>query len=294
MNRHQSIKSFMAIVEEGSFIKAAQKHYCSSPKISKDINWLEDELQIKLFVRTTRKVSLTDAGLQFYDYVKQSETDYQEIKKQLGLHKDEIAGQITISTPLSFYEGCLMDIFNEFTKRYPNVTLNLQLTSRFVDLITENVDLALRVYHPSNVVYHVTELCKAQRGFFASKKYLKKYGTPKHPDELINHYCLEHSEVFQKDYWQLKGNQTTKINARMRCNSVRGLIAAALDDLGIIHFSKFHVRQELASGQLVEILKDFIPDPFSVYVCSLKKENLSKKTTCLIDFIKDNFDKTEL
>lgn len=291
MNLSQCSQSFIAVVEEQSFSAAARKRFRSSPQISKEINWLEDELGVPLLVRTTRKLNLTEAGEQFYQYAKRSLNEYQEIKQMLHGNEIALAGKLTITMPVAFGEWVMIDMLTQFMVQHPNIELDLKLTNSFIDLIKEGIDLGLRTEHPSNASYHCELLTHVQRRIYCTKNYLKKYGEPKNPADLKNHFCLIHTSMTNPYRWGFKNNQSVLVKAKMQCNNIANLLHAAKNDLGFVYLSELQIKyhNQHNKTKLVSVLDDYIIPPTPVYLCYPKKAYLPQKLSYFIEYARSQF-----
>ncbi len=284
MNLYRCMRSFVSVIEQKSFAKAARELYRSASQITKEINWLESELGVVLLHRTTRKLRITESGEEFYHYAQRTLTEYNNVKEQLRSQQDHITGKLVVTMPPLFAQFLILDHIPDFMRTYPQITLDLRLANRYIDLVAEKIDLAMRIDDLSKKVYWHKPFIKTQRGVFASPNYLKKHGTPKTINELANHQCLLHNEMTNPYLWTFKNNQQISVNGRYLCNDPTSLINMAINDFGLIYLGRHVVMSHLNNDELIEILQDFAPEPTQIIFCTPKQDFIPKKIHAFIDY----------
>lgn len=286
MNLTKCMQSFVRVVDHDGFAAAARSLHRSAPQISKEISWLEQELAVQLLIRTTRSLKLTEQGQQFYHYAKQSLQQYQEIKENLQTESAQISGQLAFTLAASLAEHWLLQPLTTFACKHPSIQLHIMTTHRFVDLITEQVDIGLRTI-TTNPAYQQHHFMDIQRGIFASPDYLEKYGTPKKPDDLNAHHAILYGEISQPNLWQFNNNQTIHVKMSHQCNNSPLLIHMAMQGLGCIRTGCYQVMNQLKNGSLIEVLKDYAPKATGLYLVYPKQDFIPAKTQAFIDFMLD-------
>ena len=289
MDRLDSMKAFVAVANEGSFTKAADKLDLSNQLVSKYVSQFEEHLGVRLFNRTTRRVHLTEAGEQCFEQALHILESVASMEGHFGQLQDEVQGFLQISAPVSFSTLHLPSLIKDFKQAYPEVSIDLQLNDRKVDVIEEGFDVALRIGQLKNSSLIAKKIAPVRMVLCASPAYLAKYGTPKHPDELIIDHFLRYSYL---DDSQLKSPLKEALKAK-RSNPVSSLVvnngeilmAAAIAGEGFILLPTFIIGDAVKQGRLEVILQDFEPDPMGLYAVYPHRKLLAPKLRAFIDFM---------
>ncbi|WP_420932868.1 LysR substrate-binding domain-containing protein [Alteromonas sp. A081] len=296
MDRIDLLKTFVVVVNEGSFTNAASKLDMSNQLVSKYINQLEKRLDARLFNRTTRKIHLTEAGYQCLQHANHILESVNDMEGQLGLLNSQVKGTLRISAPVSFSTLHLSDCIGQFQTQYPDVSINLQLNDRKVDVVEEGLDVALRAGVLSNSSLIAKKVTTIKLAVCASPQYLKKYGTPQHPCELRPEHYLEYAHVnYDNDKSELI--QALRTNAqkhapRLTANNGEVLAAVAKHGEGYVLQPTFIVSKALQSGELVSILENYVPQSISLYAVYPHRKLVSSKLKVFINFLCEFFDDT--
>ncbi|MES9901178.1 MAG: LysR family transcriptional regulator [Sedimenticola sp.] len=255
MNRLESIRTFIHVVERGSFSTAADHLNIAKSVVSKRIKELEAHLGAQLLHRTTRKLHLTQVGEVYYHRCLPILADLEEADHLVSEQQNELKGKIRIAAPLTFTLQHLMPVFNQFMEQYPDLELDLDLNDQEVDLVKEGFDLAVRIgeLHDSTLI--AKPLSEIRLITCASPDYLERHGEPKTVDELREHRILIYSNAPTSTLWPY-GQSRFKIKARMSSNSGSALLQAAVAGIGIVITPTFLCYQELREGKLLPILVD--------------------------------------
>lgn len=288
MDKFQEMRVFVSVVEAGSFVRAAHLLGMSKPTVSRYVGDLETRLGIRLLQRTTRKLALTAEGELFHARCKELLANVDEAEAEITSNRGEVAGQLKLSVPVNFGELHLAPLWGQFMARHPKVRLDVWLSDRTVDLVDEGFDAAVRIARLSASSLVSRKLTSTRLVLCASPKYLKRHGTPRHPDELANHAILQYSLMATGDHWEFdgpKGRVVVTVVPRFRTNSGSTCVAAALQHLGIILQPTFLVAQELASGALVEVLPQYRSSEVGVYVVYPTRKHVPPKVRMLVEFL---------
>lgn len=285
MDLYRCLRSFKDVIDQNSFAAAARKRYRPASQLSKEIAWLEAEVNSQLIIRTTRKLSLTEAGEQFYQYASKALNEYHDIKQALQ-QDDPLSGQLRISVPVAFGESVITDVISQFMVQYPNIQLDVNFENRYVDLLDNNIDVALRTHKKNHQTYHYQFFVTSQRMIYVSPSCIAEHGVPKKPDDLEHYPCLLHSDMVAPARWSFITQQMVNVQERYRCNSVTSLVNAAVQGLGCIYLSahQLQLMPYLARGELVPVLADFMPTPVDLYFCTAKQTYVPQKITAFIEF----------
>lgn len=263
MNWITGLRYFLAIIENQGFSSAAQKLNISTANMSKQFNWLEKQLGVKLLHRTTRQLQLTDAGVQFLPQAKDILESLDNSIQQLKKGKQEVAGEIRIAAPLIFGHKCLYPLMQKFYEKYPDVSFDLTLVNGIFDLTEEDFDLGISaVDRKDSRLYQHILTCK-KVGVYASPLYLKKYGKPKHPGELIHHQCLLNTSYQLEGKWKFRDNLEIKVSGYLKSDNSNILLNAAIEGKGLI----YGAAELFAEKKLTLILADYAASlPIYLYI----------------------------
>lgn len=294
MDRLALLKTFLVVEREGSFTKAADRLNVSNQLVSKYIAQLEKQLNTRLFNRTTRTIHLTEAGLQCLQHAKHIIDSVNDMEGQLGLLNTQAKGLIHVSAPVSFSTLHLSGCLSAFQTKHPNVSVNIQLNDRKVNVIEEGFDVALRAGDLVNSSLIAKKITTIKLALCVSPDYIKKYGVPSHPSELSPEHYLEYAYVnYDNDTSALI--EALKMNAqkcppKLIANNGDILANVAKTGKGYILQPTFIVGPALASGELVSILDDFVPSATSLYAVYPHRKLMSNTLRVFIDFLCEYFE----
>ena len=288
MDKFLEMQTYAAVVDLGSFVKAADVLEMSKPTVSRYVSDLEERLGVRLLQRTTRKLSLTEEGRSFYARCKAVLADVQAAESEITSKSLVVNGLIKINVPVSFGLLELAPRWADFMSKYPELTLDITLSDRMVDLVEEGFDLAVRIASLPSSSLISRKLASTKMVLCASPTYIKKHGKPKHPSDLANHAVLSYSLLATGDTWEFDGKEgKVKVNVRpiMRSNSGDTCVAAARKHKGIIGQPSFMVNEDLKRGTLVELIPQFRLPEFGIYALYPSRQYVSPKVRALINFL---------
>lgn len=280
----QGINEFVAVAESESFTLAAKNLKISTAQVSRQINALEKRLNVKLFYRTTRKVSLTQEAQLFYQHCRSLLDGLDAAEQALTNLQSNPQGTIKLSAPVTYGEQKILPLINNFVRLHSNINVISELTNNRVDLIEGGFDLAIRLGQLEDSSLIAKKLAIRSNFVCASPEYLKKSGEPHSLSELKNHNCL----LGTRDYWRFSENAKEKnirVTGNIRCNSGIGLVDAALKHLGIIQLPDYYVQQHLQSGKLVTLLDNFQEPEEGIWAVYPHNRYLSPKIRLLLDYL---------
>ncbi|ABD70250.1 transcriptional regulator, LysR family [Rhodoferax ferrireducens T118] len=292
MDRFLEMQTFNAVVDAGSFVKAADALGMSKAAVSRYVVDMETRLGVRLLHRTTRRLSLTDEGQIFYVRSKELLAELAEAEDEITSRSDAASGLLRINAPFTFGVLHLAPLWGAFRVRHPNVKLDVTLADRLVDLVEEGYDVAIRIANLENSTLVSKRLATTRMVLCASPQYLKLHGTPKHPGELADHAVISYSYWSTKDEWPFKGPLgpvSVKTNPCIHTNNGDTCRAAALASQGIILQPSFLVGDDLASGALVELMPEFRSLELGIYAVYPSRKHVSPKVRALIDFLTNHF-----
>ncbi|WP_159819323.1 LysR family transcriptional regulator [Colwellia sp. 20A7] len=293
MNGASELAIFAVVVEEKSFSLAAQKTGLSKTVVSKKISALEKQLNTQLLYRTTRKLSLTDAGKLLYKHAKGINQQANDAFTAVNELSKEVSGHITMSVPTISGELLLAELVSSFCKTYPKITIELRLENKLVDLVEDGVDLAIRtaVLEDSSLI--AVHLLESKWVVCASPEYLKANEALNTIEDLKRHNCLCYDlQANGSNEWRFDDNGEQKsilVKGSMSSNNAYSLKKAALNDIGIIYVPKCSVYEELQTGLLVNVLHDYKARSLGVFAVYPYTRYKPEKITLLINHIKQGY-----
>ena len=292
MDKFQEMRALVAVVDTGSFVRAADALGLSKTAVSRLVAELEARLGTRLLHRTTRKLSLTQEGEVFHERCRRLLDDVAEAEAELVAHSGEAIGQLRINVPVTFGLLHLAPLWPAFMAMHPRVVLDVTLSDRLVDLVDEGYDLAVRIARLQASSLVSRQLASTRLILCASPQYLHRHGVPQHPADLAQHAVISYTLLTTGEQWEFEGPQGpvgVKIVARMRTNSGDTCCAAALQHQGIVLQPSFLVGAHLASGALVEVLPQYRSIELGVYAVYPTRKHLTPKVRALIDFLVEAF-----
>ncbi|WP_180982542.1 LysR family transcriptional regulator [Methylocella silvestris] len=264
MDRLHAMEVFVRVVESGSFSAAARDLRIGQPNVSKLVAAMEERLQVRLLVRTTRQLHPTEAGQAFYERARRTLAEADEAETAArGLGKG-LDGRLRVSAPVTFARLHVIPKIGGFLDAHPNLGVDFVLDDRFVDLMGENVDVALRGGELSDSSLTARKLATCERLVVASPTYLARMGTPSTPDDLLEHTALVYTQGLIAEEWRFRRaseNTSVRIPTRLSFSAAEGVREAVIAGLGLAISTRWVMQPELASGSVVPVLTDWkLPD----------------------------------
>ncbi|HEY0721449.1 MAG TPA: LysR family transcriptional regulator [Gammaproteobacteria bacterium] len=291
--RLDALEAFVTVVEAGSFSNAAERLGIARSMVSRRIAELEAHLGAQLLQRTTRRLSLTEAGRDFYERASRILIDLAEAEQSVASGQAALRGRLRLAAPLSFGVLHLAAALDEFALHHPELQLDIELDDRTINLVEEGFDLAIRIGHLPDSTLVARPLAPIRFAVCASAAYLRQHGEPSHPDELSAHEGLVYGNMPEHLQWKFSGSDGSEVIARprsrLRANNGDLLLRAAIDALGIIVAPTFISHQAIASGALIPILRDWQPQAATLYAVYASRRHLPARVRLLIDHLAQNF-----
>ncbi len=281
---------FNCVVETGSISEASRIFDVQPSSISRQLAALEQELGVRLLNRTTRNIGLTEAGLKYHDYSQRIVAEFDQAKRAVNDLQVNPQGTLKVSMTVGFGESIILPLMSEFMALYPSIELELELTERVVDLVEENIDVAIRSGRLPDSSMIAKHLANNDFLLCASPQYLAAHKIPKRAEDLVNHQCIRYSYSRWKDWYLMtEEKQKLNINNAISINSVNGQKQLVLNNTGIALMPLWAIKSELAKGDLIHIMPEQIFSPYeeisSTYAIYLKRDLMSPKTRVFLDFI---------
>lgn len=283
------MRTFCRTVEEGNLTAAAKALHITKSVASRRIQSLEDDLGVRLLARSTRGVTPTDAGTQFYERALSILADVEDTRQSVKTASDNLEGHLRITAPRSFSDIDLHEPLTAFMEQHPGLTFELHLSDQRVDVIGGGFDLALRIAQDlSDTSLIARKLATIQPHVVASPAYLDTHGTPKTPEDLKDHNCVFYANINASEQWRFMGPNGTKavrVKGSTTTNSGLMQLEIAKAGLAIATLPAFFLRDALASGDVVKILEDWNKPESGLYALYPERRLLPTKVRALIDFL---------
>lgn len=284
MDMLRAMTVFSRVVETGSFSAVARDLGLGQPAISKTVEALEQHLGVRLLLRSTRRLTITEAGQAFYENAAQvvalAEEAESAARGAAGLF-----GRLRISVPVTFGRLHLVPKLHLFMDQHPNLQIELLMDDRYVDLIAEKIDLSLRTGRLSDSNLTARKLATAQRYVVASPGYLARKGKPATPAELLEHDVIVYGQGSNVREWQFKQGTTqtsVHVQSRLQVNAAEGLREAVLSGMGLAIASNWMVGAELEKGNLVKVLDDWSMPPLDLWAVHASGRMVSLKVRAFL------------
>ena len=289
MDRLLLMTCFVRTAETGSFSAAGRDLGLGQPNVSRHVATLEEHLQTRLLHRSTRKLSLTHEGERYYlearrilEAVEESESSFRENVKPTGL--------LRVACPTALAHTFLVPHISDFLERYPELTLDLQINDRYINLIDEGAELAIRIGHLEDSAMRARRLGMYERVCVASNKYLAKHGTPHTPEDLKKHDCLIYTLLTTGATWRFQ-DINVPVSGRLRVNSPEAVQKFVNAGVGIAQGPEWLFEEGLANGNLQLLLTDYTAPPVPIQAVYVANRLLPKRAIVFMDFVAEIFEK---
>jgi DNA-binding transcriptional LysR family regulator len=293
MDKFANIEALVAVVEAGSFNAAGKRLGVAKSRVSRRISQLENRLGSRLLHRTTRRLTLTEAGRNFYQRAVQILAELDEAEQSVAAENTELRGTIKLAAPLTFGLRHLSGAITDFLDTHPAIELNLDLNDRNINLIEEGFDLAVRIGELQDSTLVVRRLGISRAITCASRAYLERYGEPAQPNDLHRHIGLQYSNLGYRQHWQYETPKGETVFAqpqiRIRANNGEALACAAIAGLGITTGPTFILGSYLREGSLVSIMRDYRRPAVGIYALYPPGRMLPRRIRVFSDFLAERF-----
>lgn len=280
----EGIIEFTTVADVNSFTSAAIKLDTSVAQVSRKVASLEKQLGVKLFNRSTRNVSLTEAGRVYYAQCAPALAALQDAELMVTELQRVPSGLIKMTVPVAFGEAFVAPLLNRFLKQYTDISIECKFSNDTVDIIEQGLDLAIRIGRLEDSSLVAKKLATRQLFVCASEDYLRKHGEPKVLDDLKAHACLVGSHSYWRFHWKGE-SRVHKIQGRIKYNSGNALRHAALEGLGLVQLPGFYVRNDLEKRKLIEVLADHRDEKEAVWALFPSNRHMAPKVRVLVDYL---------
>ncbi|MFS2124107.1 LysR substrate-binding domain-containing protein [Pseudomonas sp. Pseusp97] len=290
MDRLQAMQVYTRIVELKAFGKAADSLQMPRASVTQLIQQLETHLGVQLLRRTTRQVSVTADGQAYYERCVRLLEDLEEAENCFSDSPDNPRGKLRIDLPSSLGRLVVIPALPEFCRRYPQVELELSLNDRQVDLVREGVDCVLRAGELPDSSLVGRRIAELEQLTCVSRAYVQEFGLPGHPDRLEGHLAVNYQSASSGRIFDLEFRfdgqlRTQRLPSRITVNHADAYIAACRAGFGLIQAPRYHLREGLASGELLEVLRDWQPPPLPVSVLYPVRRQMSRRLRVFSDWL---------
>lgn len=291
MDRIECIKTFARVVEAGSFSAVAREMETTQPTISKQIAALEEHLEVQLLMRSTRSLSLTDEGAQFYQHCQRVLEVVAEAEASVG-RQQKPSGLLRVSCPISFGQFQIVPRLKQFLDRYPDIKIDLIMADHIIDLVEEGVDLSIRIGNVQDTSLISQQIGVTRRVTIGSVSYFEQAGEPQTPDDLLQHNCIVYTQLTTGNEWHFQQEQRlikVNVSGNFQTNNSTAVREAVLSGLGIAVSPIWLFVDILDRGQLKIVLRDYQPTLLPIYALHRRGRFRPAKVHCFIDFLAAEF-----
>jgi DNA-binding transcriptional LysR family regulator len=286
-NRLELLQSFIVVAQKLSFVEAANVLQIDPSALSRRIKQLEKHLNVRLFNRSTRRVALTEAGALYLEQCQNILDHLDEADAMISALSAEPRGLLRVTLPVTFGQRHISPALPEFLALHPLIDLDLYFTDQFIDVLKENIDVAIRIGQLKNSQLIVRQLALNYRVLCASPDYLSRYGCPKKPEELKKHRCLSFSPAV-RDIWHFSRSNrqiTIPVHNRICADNAEALYQAALGGCGIAMLAMFIVKDDVQTGRLQIVLPDWKLPMTDICAVLAAERYIPSKTQVFVDFL---------
>lgn len=287
------IAAFCRVVDTGSFTKAAEQLEISRAVVSKYVSRLEARLGARLLNRTTRRLSLTEAGTTLYENSHSALAQIEEAELEIGQLQSEPRGLLKVSVPMSFGIQHIARTLPEFLARYPGIAIEMRMDDRIVDVVEEGLDLAIRIAALKDSTLIARKLAPCRFVVCAAPAYLERHGVPSVPEDLREHNCIIYTYTARPNVWRFTAPDGSEVSVPVRGNLRvnNGIVHrdVAVRGAGVIVSPSFQVGDLIREGQLRVLLPNYRVQESSVYAVYPERKYVSPKVRAFIDFLAECF-----
>jgi DNA-binding transcriptional LysR family regulator len=286
MDRYQAMTIFVRVVETGSFSAAARQLSIGQPAVSKTIAQLENRLQVSLLIRSTHGLAATEAGQRFYERAKAAIQEADEAELAARGAGAGLAGCLRVSAATTFARLHIVPLLRDFLAEHPELNIDVILDDRVIDLVSEGIDISLRMGALTDSSAVARKLATGARSVLATPAYLARAGEPMSPPDLAEHEVIVYSQTSSVWCFSRAGTETSvAVSGRVRVSAAEGLRAAVLADMGLTIASNWMFAQELESGAVRRVLTEWSLPPMDLWAVFPSGRMISAKARAFASFV---------
>ena len=283
----EKMLAFTRVIDLHGFAKAANDLHIATSVLTRRINQLEQALGVKLIQRSTRSLTITDAGQLFYQRAKAILHQTDSAINAVKTTSEQVNGSLKLGIPASINQLILLPAINEFMRLYPTLNLHITEGNHLISLLDKGFDCVIHCGNLPDSNFHYRKLGAWTKVTCASPAYFKTHAKPLTPDALIDHNCINHSDNRSQQWRYAIENETRafRIGGNLQLNNSLALKNLSIQDLGIVNLPSFTVAEAIMNGQLETVLDDFTLPPLGIYAIYPSKQFLNAKTQAFLDFM---------
>ncbi len=280
----QWLRAFVAVAEAESFSVAATRLEITQSTVSKQVAALERHLRARLLNRTTRSLTLTSEGAAFYEAALRALAAIDEAAASVG-RESEAHGNLRLTMPLTLAEARIMPIIADFLSRYPRIQIDLRVSDHALNLVADNIDVALRIGALVDSGLVARKIGVARRIAVATPDYLDRHGRPQSPGDLTAHNCMTYTLHAQGPRWRFAWGEAVPVNGNLRTDSPNALRAAALAGMGVVVNATWLFEHEIAAGTLEVVLPDCPLEPMPIHAVLPSGRHVAARARLFVDHV---------
>lgn len=287
-----ALRTFTRVAESGSFSAVAREMGATQPAISRQVAALEEYLGARLIQRTTRSLTLTEDGRDLLGHARRVLDAVEETEAAIGRRRSSPSGLVRLATSVTFGRLYVVPRLPRLLDRYPDLQMELSLSDGVVDLVSHGIDVGIRIGQVADTSLVARRIGSAARVVVASAEYLEEHGEPAHPGDLAKHQCIIFVGSATPNEWRFDGKDgstTVHIDGRFRTDSGEAVRQAVLSGLGVSMLPAWLFPEELATGQVKPLLRDWQPQRSPIHAVYPSRRNLAPRTRAVIDFLVEEF-----
>jgi len=299
MDKLSAMKTFIRVVESGSFSAVADELRATQSAISKQVAALEKELGTKLLIRTTRSLALSEEGERYFEQARRLVAEIAEAESDLRKGEGQLSGWLRVAASVGFGRLKIMPLVKTFMEAHPDVKIDLRLHDGFIDLVEQGIDVSVRIGELPDSGLIARRVGTSHRMLLAHRDYLRTLPMgikpPVNPEDLTKHNCIVYTELANRNLWTFKAGagtaeaigvtRTVRIEGRMRTNSSEVIRAAITTGMGIGYSPTWLFEPELASGEVVRLMPDWESPQSPIHLVSPRERKYSAKVKALVEHI---------
>ncbi len=286
MDRLDAMGAFLAVVDEGGFAAAARKLKISPPVVTRAVSDLESAMGVRLLVRTTRIVRVTDVGARYASDCRRILTEIAEAEEAAAGTHGSVRGRLVVTASALFGRIYITKILTDYLRRYPQTEIDCRFLDRVVNMVDEGIDVAIRIGVLQDSSYQAIRVGAVRRVVCASPAYLEQYGAPSTPDDLTQHAAISAAGITPSNDWQFvhEGRPiVARVRPRLTVTTNDAALVAALDGFGITCTLSYMAAQDIAAGRLIEVLHDYEPPALPIHVMHHEGRHAPQKVRAFLD-----------
>ncbi|MFZ6727433.1 LysR family transcriptional regulator [Undibacterium sp. MH2W] len=288
-----AMQTFVRVVETGSFSAVAREQSSTQSAVSKQVAALERYLGVRLLVRTTRAVTTTDDGLRYFEEARRLVAEISEAESHLREGERALSGPLRVATSVGFGLRVLLPHVRSFMRSHPDVIVDLKLDDGFVDLIEQGIDVAVRIGTLSDSSLVARRVATSQRMLVVGKRYLEQLPAgvhpPRIPEDLLQHPCLVYTELRMRNQWEFNTADGSSVSVRvsgpLQTNNSEVLRSCLRDGLGIGYLPDWLIADLLVSGEVIQLMQDWLVNPIPIHLISPAARKHSAKVRAFNDHV---------